>query len=179
MIRTGEPPLAVRVERTLHAPPERVFRAFLEPELLRQWIAPSTLVIERVSVDPRVGGRIEVWHSMNGVASGKFEGFFLKIDPPHELVYRWAFVGTEPEKEGEYFDTLVTIRLRPESAGQTHISVVHEKLEELEQGAPHIYVQLLPGWNECLGLLERAAIGSSADAPTSGHVGRDSGRTSP
>jgi len=161
MIRADAPTAVVRVERILHAPPDRVFRAFLEPDLLRQWIAPSDLTVDQVTVEPRVGGRIDVWHSRNGVSTGKFEGLFLKIDPPRELVYRWAFVGTEPEKEGEYFDTLVTIRLRPEPEERTHISVVHEKLEELQRGAPHIYVRLVPGWTECLGMLEHAARGLS------------------
>jgi len=155
MSRAGAPMAVVRVERVLHASPERVFRAFLEPDLLRQWIAPSDLTVDQVTVDPRVGGRIDVWHSRNGVSTGKFEGQFLKIDRPRELVYRWAFVGTEPEKEGEYFDTLVTIRLRPEPGERTHVTVVHEKLDELQRGAPHIYVRLVPGWTECLGMLER------------------------
>ena len=162
MIRADGPTVAVRIERTLHASPDRVFRAFLEPDLLRQWIAPDDLTVDRVTVDPRVGGRLEVWHSRNGVSTGKFEGRFLKIDPPRELVYRWAFVGTEPEK-GEYFDTLVTVRLRPGLEGQTHISVVHEKLEELERGAPHVYVRLVPGWNNCLDQLARAVGRTSAN----------------
>ena len=162
MIRADGPTVAVRVERTLHASPDRVFRAFLEPDLFRQWITPDDLAVDRLSVAPRVGGRIEVWHSRNGVSTGKFEGCFLKIDRPRELVYRWAFVGTEPEK-GEYFDTLVTIHLRPEADGQTHISVVHEKLEQLERGAPHIHVRLVPGWNNCLDKLERAASETPAN----------------
>ena len=149
------PAAVVRVERTLHADPDLAFRAFLDPELLRQWIAPDELTVDRVEVDPRVGGRLEVWHSMNGQSSGKFEGRFVKIDPPRELVYRWAFVGTEPEK-GEYYDTLVTVRFRPAPAGHTFISVVHEELEELQRGAPHVYVRLVPGWNECLEKLDRA-----------------------
>ena len=162
MIRAEGPTVAVRVERTLHASPDRVFRAFLEPDLMRQWITPDDLAVDRVTVDARVGGRIEVWHSRNGVSTGRFEGCFLKIDPPRELVYRWAFVGTEPEK-GEYFDTLVTVQLRPEPEGQTHISVVHEKLEELRRGAPHVHARLLPGWNYCLAQLDRAVSENSAD----------------
>ena len=163
MIRADGAPVAVRVERTLHAPPEQVFRAFLEPDLLRQWIAPDELSVGRVTVDARVGGRIEVWHSRNGVSTGRFEGCFVRIDPPRELVYRWAFVGTEPEK-GEYFDTLVTVQLRPEREGQTHVSVVHERLEELARGAPHVYVRLVPGWNNCLEKLDRVARESSPTA---------------
>jgi len=161
MIGADGPTVAVRMERTLHASPDRVFRAFLEPELLRRWIAPDDLAVDRVTVDARVGGHLEVWHSRNGVSTGKFEGCFLKIDPPRELVYRWAFVGTEPEK-GEYFDTLVTVRLRPEPDGGTRISVVHERLEELRRGAPHIHARLVPGWNNCLDKLGRAAAGLSA-----------------
>ena len=164
MMAAEGPAVAVRIERTLHATPEEVFRAFLEPDLIRQWIAPDGLAVDRVTVDPRVGGLMEVWHSRDGVGTGKFEGCFLKIDPPRELVYRWAFVGTEPEK-GEYFDTLVTVQLRSEPGGRTLIYVVHEKLEELRRGAPHIHVQLLPGWNNCLDKLERAVRGNPAILP--------------
>ncbi len=157
MIEPNRPPVTVRVERTLHAPPDRVFRAFLDPDLVRQWMTPDDLDVDRVAVDARVGGSIEIWHSRNGSSTGRFEGRFLKIDPPRELVYRWAFVGTEPEK-GEYFDTLVTVRLRPEAGGETRISVVHERLEELRRGAPHVHVRLVPGWNNCLDKLERAVV---------------------
>ena len=146
---------SVRMERTLHASPDQVFRAFLEPDLIRQWITPEDLTIDRLTVDARVGGQLEVWHSRNGESTGRFEGHFLKIDPPRELVYRWAFVGTEPEK-GEYFDTLVTIHLRPLPGGRTRISIVHERLEELARGAPHVHIRLVPGWNECLDKLARA-----------------------
>ena len=153
---------AVRLQRILPASPERVFRAFLEPDLMRQWIAPDDLDIDRISVDARVGGRVEVWHSRHGVSTGKFEGRFVKIDPPRELVYHWAFVGTEPEK-GEYYDTLVTIRLHPSGDGQTQVSVVHERLAELRREAPHVYHRLVPGWENCLDKLGRAASGVPVD----------------
>lgn len=147
--------VAIRIERILHAPPERVFRAFLDPDLIRQWMTPDDLEIDRVTVDARVDGRVDVWHSRDGVSTGKFEGRFVKIDPPRELVYHWAFVGTEPEK-GEYFDTLVNIQLRPWRDGQTHVTVVHERLAELRRGAPDVHQRLVPGWEYCLDQLERA-----------------------
>lgn len=160
MSQPEDPEVVVRIQRTMHAPPEQVFRAFLEPELMRQWITPDELDLDRITVDPRVGGRIDVWHSRDGVSTGKFEGRFVKIDPPHELVYHWAFVGTEPEK-GEYYDTRVTVRLRRGAPGQTEVSVVHERLEELRRGAPHILPRLVPGWENCLGKLERAVRAAS------------------
>ncbi len=162
MNRPYEADVGIQIERTLRAPPDRVFRAFLDPDLMRQWIAPDDLDIDRIEVDPRVDGRVEVWHSRHGVSTGKFEGRFVKIDPPRELVYRWAFVGTEPEK-GEYFDTLVTVQLRPWGDGQTQIVVVHERLAELRRGAPHVYERLVPGWENCLDKLGRAAREVPAD----------------
>ncbi|HEV2450095.1 MAG TPA: SRPBCC domain-containing protein, partial [Thermoplasmata archaeon] len=65
-----------------------------------------------------------------------------------------AFVGTEPEK-GEYFETLVTVQLRPVLDGRTQVTVVHERLEELRKGAPEVYPRLVPGWENCLDKLER------------------------
>ncbi|MDE1821496.1 MAG: SRPBCC domain-containing protein [Euryarchaeota archaeon] len=164
MSQRGGSEVAIRIERTLHAPPDRVFRAFLDPDLMRQWVTPDDLDLERITVDPRVGGRIEVWHARNGLSTGKFEGRFVKIDPPRELVYHWAFVGTEPEK-GEYYDTLVRVMLVPWAEGQTKITVVHERLEELRRGAPHVYPRLVPGWENCLDKLERAARSTPANRP--------------
>lgn len=155
MNRPDDSGAAVRIERVMHARPERVFRAFLDPDLMRQWITPDELDLDRITVDARVGGRIEVWHSRDGVSTGRFEGRFVTIDPPRELVYRWAFVGTEPEK-GEYFDTLVTVQLRPWGDGETQVTVVHERLSELRRGAPHVHARLVPGWENCLDKLERA-----------------------
>ncbi len=157
-----ESEVAVRIERILHAPPERVFRAFLDPDLMRQWITPDDLDLDRISVDARVGGRIEVWHSRHGVSTGKFEGRYVKIDPPRELVYHWAFVGTEPEK-GEYFDTLVKVELRAWREGETQVTILHERLAELRRGAPHILPRLVPGWENCLAKLERAVREVPAD----------------
>ncbi len=161
MSRPDESEVAIRIERILHAPPDRVFRAFLDPDLMRQWITPDDLDLDRIAVDPRVDGRIEVWHSRHGESTGRFEGRFVKIDPPRELVYHWAFVGTEPEK-GEYFDTLVKVQLRPWGEGQTQVTVIHDLLAALRRGAPHVYHRLVPGWDNCLGKLERAV----REAPT-------------
>jgi uncharacterized protein YndB with AHSA1/START domain len=148
----------VRVERTMRAPPERVFQAFLDPALMQQWMTPGEFVIDRISVDPKVGGKIQVSHSKQGVSYGGFEGEFVKIVPDRELVYRWAFVGTEPEK-GEFHDSLVTVTLRPIPGGKTRVTVVHAKLANLRLGAPKIFAQVIWGWNSSLDKLEKALEG--------------------
>lgn len=148
---------AVRIERTMRAGPARVFQAFLDPDLIRQWMHPADLDIDEVSVDPRVGGKILISHSRKGASTGSFQGEFVKIDPPRELVYRWAFVGTEPEK-GEYYDTLVTITLRPVPGGHTRVTVVHEELSELHRQVPEIYAQVGREWNKSLDAIDRVLV---------------------
>jgi len=44
---------AVRLERTIPATPHQVYRAWLEPELLRRWMAPGGLEVTRAEVDGR------------------------------------------------------------------------------------------------------------------------------
>jgi uncharacterized protein YndB with AHSA1/START domain len=46
----------VRLQRNISAPPERVYRAWLEPELLQRWLAPGSMQVVRAEVDERVGG---------------------------------------------------------------------------------------------------------------------------
>jgi uncharacterized protein YndB with AHSA1/START domain len=147
-------PNSVTVERTMRAPPQRVFEAFLDPDLIRQWMNPPGLDIDRVSVDARVGGRILVAHSLNGVSTGTFEGEYVKIDPHRELVYRWAFVGTEPEK-GERYETLVTVTFRPLPGGKTRVTVVHAELEDLRARAPQVYTNVVVGWTGSFDKMER------------------------
>ena len=52
---------AVRLRRTIFATPDRVYRAWLDPDLLRRWLAPPGFVVTRVEVDERPGGRWRVW----------------------------------------------------------------------------------------------------------------------
>jgi uncharacterized protein YndB with AHSA1/START domain len=57
---TDEQPV-VRIERTIPAPPHEVYRAWLEPELMRRWLAPASFAVTRVEVDEREGGRYRIW----------------------------------------------------------------------------------------------------------------------
>lgn len=52
----------LQIERTFEAPRELVFRAWLEPEHLSRWYGPEHFSVpeDRISIDPRVGGRWEL-----------------------------------------------------------------------------------------------------------------------
>ena len=77
----------VIVERRIAAPPDMVFDAWLDPEGLGAWLFRTpTGTLERVEVDPRVGGgfRVDEWRA-DGVA--EHHGEFVELDRPRRLAF--------------------------------------------------------------------------------------------
>lgn len=140
--------LVVRMERTLDAPPRRVYRAWLEPELLRRWMAPADLAATRVEVDERVGGRYQVWHTDAGRDVGGFDCELVELVPDERIVWRWAFVGAE-RTEGTTYESRLTVTLRPVGGG-TALTLVHERLDALAEAMPHVVENVAGGWTSAL-----------------------------
>lgn len=141
----------VRLHRTIPAPPERVYRAWLEPELLRRWLTPG-VEVTRVEVDERVGGHWRIWQGEPDGQAGGFECELLELVPAQRIVFRWGFVGPE-RLAGPAFDSLLTITLREEQNGGTALTLVHERLQDLSAAMPHVAENVGPGWDMVLGKL--------------------------
>lgn len=124
----------LRIERTLAANPERVWRAFTTPEL-GEWLWPAAWNAT-CQVDARVGGRYRV-----AAAAMTVGGEFVALDEPHRIVQTWQW-------DDEPNETLVTITLEPRDGG-TALTIVHERFETAEDSAHH-----LQGWNDCLDRLQ-------------------------
>jgi uncharacterized protein YndB with AHSA1/START domain len=77
----------VSVERRFAAPPEAVFDAWLDPDGLGQWLFRTPAgTLERVEVDPRVGGGFRVDERReDGVA--EHHGEYVELDRPHRLSF--------------------------------------------------------------------------------------------
>ena len=58
MTRKKAQPTAVRLERVIPAPPHEVYRAWLDPDLLRRWLAPGGITVRLAEVEARVGGQL-------------------------------------------------------------------------------------------------------------------------
>ena len=144
----------VRLERPIPAPPHAVYRAWLDPDLLRRWLAPGGLEVMRVEVDERVGGRYRIWQADAGMDVGGFECELLELVPGQRLVFRWGVVGPE-RTGGPTYDSLLTITLREAPGGATILTLVHERLEELASAMPHVAESVEPGWEGVLTKLQR------------------------
>ena len=87
---------AVRIERVLPAAPARVYRAWLDPQTLARWSAPTGFDVARHEVDERVGGRYRCWHvDAQGRDVGGYEAQILELLPDERIVLRWHFVGPD------------------------------------------------------------------------------------
>src|SRR3954466_4127568 len=80
------------ITRVLNAPPEKVYRAWTEPELLKQWFAPKPYTTPIVEMDVRPGG--SAYFVMRG-PDGKDlpnRGVYLEVVPNQKLVSTDAYV---------------------------------------------------------------------------------------
>jgi uncharacterized protein YndB with AHSA1/START domain len=145
----------VRLQRMIAAPPDRVYRAWLEPELLARWMAPGALEVTRTEVDVRVGGRFRIWHAGPAGDVGGFEAELLELVPGERIVFRWGFVGPD-RLAGPSYDSLLTITLREARDGATELTLVHERLDELAAALPDVADNVGRGWELALDKLEEA-----------------------
>ncbi|MEF9996233.1 MAG: SRPBCC domain-containing protein, partial [Burkholderiaceae bacterium] len=63
----------VALHRVLRAPPERVYRAFLDPDALCKWLPPQGFTGKMHEIDARVGGRYRM--SFTNFGTGKTQAF--------------------------------------------------------------------------------------------------------
>jgi uncharacterized protein YndB with AHSA1/START domain len=133
----------VHLHRVLRAPPERVYRAFLDPDALVKWIPPHGFTGKVHSMDARVGGGYRM--SFTNFSTGKshsFGGTYLELIQNEKLRYNDQF--DDPNLPGTME---VTISLRKVLCG-TDVSIV-------QTGIPAaIPVEFCyAGWQESLALL--------------------------
>lgn len=133
----------VRLHRVLRAPPERVYRAFLETDALAKWLPPYGFTCKVHHLEAKVGGSFRMSFSNFGNGSGNsFGGEYLELVPNARLRYTDKF--DDPNLPGEM---QVTVDLRKVLCG-TEIQIVQEGIPEV---IPTEMCYL--GWQESLAQL--------------------------
>jgi len=82
----------VRITREFDAPPEKVFRAHTDPDLLVQWLGPRDLTMTVDRFDCRSGGSYRYVHTRDGEEYG-FNGCFHEVRPGELIVQTFTFEG--------------------------------------------------------------------------------------
>ena len=137
------PTNTVRLHRVLRATPERVYRAFLDPDAMAKWLPPHGFTGKVHHVHAEVGGTYRM--SFTNFATGRshsFGGTYLELVPDERIRHTDTF--DDPNLPGEM---QTTVSLKPVSCG-TELSIVQEGIP----GAIPVEACYL-GWQESLALL--------------------------
>jgi uncharacterized protein YndB with AHSA1/START domain len=113
----------IRLHRVLRCPPDRLYRAFLDPKAMVKWLPPHGYVGEVHSMDARTGGGYRM--SFTNFSSGQshaFGGTYQELVPNQRLRYTDKF--EDPSMPGQM---QVTVSLRPVSCG-TELSIAQENV---------------------------------------------------
>ena len=108
----SDPNDAVVVDCDLDHPPEKVWRALTEPELLGAWLLPNDIEAEE-------GRRF----TLRGGPGAPIDCDVLAAEPPRLLRLSWR--GRDQEAGGRPLDTVVTFTLDGTDAGGTRLRIVH------------------------------------------------------
>ena len=136
-------PNTIRLHRVLRATPERVYRAFVDPDAMAKWLPPNGFTGKVHEMDAKVGGTYRM--TFTNFSSGNrhsFGGKYLELVPNERLRYTDQF--DDPNLPGEM---LTTVALKKVSVG-TEVSIAQEGVPDV---IPPEACYL--GWQESLALL--------------------------
>ncbi|NPT34881.1 SRPBCC family protein [Paraburkholderia xenovorans] len=116
----------VNLHRVLRAIPERVYRAFVEPDALAKWLPPYGFTCQVHHMEARVGGTFKMSFRNFGTGNGhSFGGEYLELVPFETIRYTDRF--DDPNLPGVM---TTTISLRQVSCG-TGVTIVQEGVPEV------------------------------------------------
>lgn len=106
-------PNTVRLHRVIAAKPEKVYRAFLEPDAIASWLPPFGFLCTVHELEPEVGGKHRMsFRNFTTGNSHSFGGEYKELVPGERLVYTDRF--DDPNLPGEM---KVTVGLKAVSVG--------------------------------------------------------------
>ena len=133
----------VTLHRVLRAPPERIYRAFLDPDAMAKWLPPHGFTGRVLHMDARVGGSYRMhFTNLNNGQRHAFGGEYVELVPGERIVHTDRF--DDPNLPGE-MRTTVTLKA---------VSVSTE-LTVVQQGIPAVIPTeaCYLGWQASLQLL--------------------------
>lgn len=111
-IQTREERPSLRLVRHYEAAPQKVWRAWTDPQTLKRWFGPDEDgVVLLAETELRSGGRYRLQFQSPGGEVHDVSGEYREVEPHRRLVFTWAWKST-PERE-----SLVTLEFRPAGRG--------------------------------------------------------------
>lgn len=121
----------IRIERTLTAPPEKVYAAWTDGAVLSRWFCPNPDLALEVTADAVVGGAYRV-----DMGAGRYvaEGVYTALEPARVVAFTWRWT-TSGDTDGPVSD--VRVELEPTADGGTHLVLLHTGLVDDDDATGH------------------------------------------
>ena len=119
-------PNTIRLHRILRASPEKVYKAFLDPDAMSKWLPPDGFTGKVHHLDAKVGGTFKM--SFSNFTTGQSHGFggeYLELAPHQRIRYTDRF--DDPNLRGEI---QVTVTRKQVSCG-TELNIVQEGVPDV------------------------------------------------
>src|SRR5205814_645055 len=119
------PTNTVRLHRVLRATPERIYRAFLNPDAMAKWLPPYGFTCKVHQMDAKVGGTFKMSFTNFSTGQGhSFGGEYRELVPNERIRYSDKF--DDPNLPGEM---VTTVLLRAVSSG-AEVNITQEGIPE-------------------------------------------------
>lgn len=139
--------------RLIDAPREKVYRAWTDPELMKQWFAPAPFTTPIVEVDVRAGGSNRI--VMRDPQGNEYpnRGVYLEVVPNEKLVFTDAFTEAWVPSQKPFMTVTITFE---DEGGKTRYTARarHWTVEDAKQ---HEQMGFHQGWGQCADQLAAVA----------------------
>jgi uncharacterized protein YndB with AHSA1/START domain len=139
-------PTTLILKHTFNASPERVYRAWTDPKILREFMCPGEMKCTEVQTDVRVGGNYRIVMVQPDGEEFIATGTYRELVPNTRIVCTWSWEEDDPALARE---TILTLVFAPRGA-QTELTLTHENFRDEQQRDNHG-----EGWDAIFTMLER------------------------
>ncbi|MDO9443116.1 MAG: SRPBCC family protein [Beijerinckiaceae bacterium] len=130
--------------RIIDVAPEKLYRAWTEPELLKQWFTPRPFTTPVVEIDVRPGGSSYIL--MRGPDGVEFpnRGIYLEVEPNRRLVFTDAFTSAWQPSEKPFMTGVITFE---DLGGKTRYTAIARHWSMADREA-HEQMGFHEGWGK-------------------------------
>jgi uncharacterized protein YndB with AHSA1/START domain len=140
--------IQLNVSKDFPVPADRLYKAWIDPEALKQWWHPMGNTLQQATTDPKVGAPVEyVFASEQGAHSFTIHGEYKEVQEGARLVYTWNWQLPTPTVGDSEF--LLTVVFSDQGEG-SRIAVTQDNFTSEEALQPHH-----EGWEKGLDDLHR------------------------
>ena len=146
----------LRITRLIDAPRDRLFRAWTDPALLKQWFAPLPYTTSEAELDVRPGGASRIVMRSPDGQDMPMHGVYLEVVPNEKLVFTDAYTRAWQPSAKPFMTVILTLE---DEGGQTRYTarVRHWTAEDRDT---HEKMGFHQGWGQCLDQLEALVTGA-------------------